>query len=123
MKKYSALLLFVLLLISCSGSKYKAGDIYSVDTGEEKFRVVKVLVVEPPYIHVRMYQNRFDKRPSKIDTKELTIGDQNSEGGPGVGSIPLPLDNFKEWEPELITNEKVTEEELQGYKVWKENSK
>ncbi|HEY6160283.1 MAG TPA: hypothetical protein VI112_03645 [Bacteroidia bacterium] len=123
MKKHLLFLPCLLLLIACSGSKYKAGDIYSVDTGEEKFRVVKVLVVEPPYIHVRMYQDRFDKRPGKIDTKELTIGDQASEGGPGVGSIPLPLDNFKEWEPELITNEKVTDEELQGYKVWKENSK
>lgn len=103
-------------LISCSGSNYKSGDIYSVEYGDGKIGIVKVLVVEPALLHLRLYKNKFETRPEKIDTRELSF-----EVGFGIGHIPLNINEFKDWNPVLITNEKITPEELEGFNLWKES--
>lgn len=112
-----------LLFVGCNSPAYKAGDVYSVDTGEEKFSIVKVLAVEPAVIHIRVYKEKFTTRPKEVDTKKLSLGSPNDPDGFGVGHIPLELNAFKEWEPELIKNEPVTDEELEGYRMYMENMK
>jgi hypothetical protein len=108
-------------VISCSTTSYKPGDIYSIDDGEGKIGIVKVLAIDPGVIHLRIYRNKFDSRPKTIDTKELSLGRLGDEEGFGIGHIPLDVDGFKQWTPELLTNEQVTEDELEGYKIWKES--
>lgn len=120
--KLSAALLVLSMMFGCSTRSYKPGDIYSVDDGEGKFGIVKVLALDPGVIHLRIYKNKFDNRPASIDTKELSLGRLGDEGGFGIGHIPLDIDGFKAWKPELLTNETVLEEELDGYKIWKENA-
>lgn len=111
----------IALLAACIKPDYKAGDVYSVDTGEEMFRVVKVLAVDSGLIHIKIYPAQFRTRPAQVNTKELGTskpGTQNT----GAAYIPFEKDLFKEWEPELIKNEPVTEEELEPYRVWKEST-
>ena len=112
---------FFLFLYSCTPPAYKAGDIYSIDDGAEKFSVVKVLAVDNEMIHIRIYKQKFSSRPSSVDPKILTLGTPSDSDGFGIGHIPLDKNAFKEWEPELIMNIPVTEDELEGYKMWKEN--
>lgn len=114
------LLLFGLFsLFGCSDMNYKAGDIYSVDNKNGEIGVVKVLVVEPGIIHLRIYKNKFESRPKYIDTKKLSLGGIGEKDGFGIGHIPLDIEAFQDWKPEKVTNEKVIEEELEGYNIWK----
>jgi hypothetical protein len=114
-------LIGLLLVFGCSTTNYKPGDIYSVDDGDGKIGIVKVLVVEPGIIHLRVYRNKFDSRPINIDTKELSLGRLGEGGGFGIGHMPLDIEGFKDWKPELLTNEKVQDNELDGYNIWKES--
>jgi hypothetical protein len=114
-------LMGLLSMLGCSTVSYKAGDIYSVDDGNGKIGIVKVLVVEPKIIHLRVYKNKFNSRPKSINTTELSLGRIADKGGFGVGHMPLDIDGFKDWKPELLINEKVEDNELDGYNIWKQN--
>lgn len=111
----------LLSVFGCSTTSYKPGDIYSIDDGKGKIGIVKVLVVEAGVIHLRIYRNKFDSRPKSIDTKELSLGRLGEEGGFGIGHIPLDIEGFKDWKPELLINERVADNELDGYNIWKES--
>jgi len=114
-------LMGLLSIFGCSTTTYKPGDIYSIDDGKGKIGIVKVLVVEPGVIHLRIYKNKFNNRPKTIEIKELSLGRLGDKDGFGMGHIPLDIDGFKNWKPELITSDKVTEDELEGYNIWKES--
>ena len=86
-----------------------------------KIGIVKVLVVEPGIIHLRVYKNKFSSRPKSIQTNDLSLGRIGQEGGFGVGHMPLDIDGFKDWKPELLVNEEVDDRELDGYNIWKTN--
>jgi hypothetical protein len=118
--KLLAAFIGILTLFGCSATTYKPGDIYSVDDGDGKIGIVKVLAVDPGTIHLRLYKNKFDNRPKEINTSELSLGGLGDKDGFGIGHVPLDIRGFKNWKPELITNEKVTDEELEGYKIWRE---
>ncbi len=89
----------------------KAGGIYSTKSGEGDFKAVKVLVVESGAVHVRLHENRWKERPDTIDPKKLEVA---------IGFVPLSEKGFLGWEPVLVLEEKVTEDELVGYRLWKE---
>jgi hypothetical protein len=108
-------------IFGCSTTTYKPGDIFSVDDGEGRIGIVKVLVVEPEVIHLRIYKNKFSNRPKTIEIKELSLGRLGDKDGFGIGHIPMDIDGFKNWKPEWITSSKVTKEELEGYNIWKES--
>jgi hypothetical protein len=113
-------LMGLLSIFGCSTATFKPGDIYSIDDGEGKIGIVKVLVVEPSVIHLRIYKNKFNSRPKIVETTELSLGRFGDEGGFGIGHIPLDIDGFKDWRPELLTNQELTASELEGYNIWKE---
>ena len=123
MRKIAAFmgLVGLLSIFGCSETTYKPGDLYSVDDGKGKIAIVKVLVVDPKVIHLRLYKNTFEERPKTIDTKELSLGRIGEEGAIGIGHIPLDIAGFKDWKPELLLNEEVKKEELVGYNFWKES--
>jgi len=124
MKKLSIYYLIVLILsmtLSCSNQpKIRAGSICTVENGDGKFGIVKILVIDDEIIHVKIYKNQFDKRPSKIDIKTLSVGTLNDKDGFGVGHAPLEKKGFYNWKPIEVGFETVTKDDLIGYEIWKD---
>jgi hypothetical protein len=85
---------------------FEAGGIYSCKSGEQGFSIVKVLVAEEMGVHLCLYSNEFNKRPQMINLRELQVS---------IGHAPILRTGFINWEPELMLEEMVTEEELSGY--------
>jgi hypothetical protein len=92
-------------------SVIKAGGIYSCKSGDGDFSVVKVLVVENGAVHARLHKNRFKERPTAIDPKQLEVV---------IGHVPLSEAGFRNWEPVLLMEQPVTDEELDGYRLWRD---
>src|SRR4051812_38139134 len=116
MKKFFKVCSFIFLSIvtlSCSSqNKIRAGSICIVENGDGKFGVVKVLVIEDEIIHVKIYKNTYNKRPSKIDIKTLSVGSMYDKDGFGVGHAPLAKKGFYDWKPVEVNFEPVTKEDL-----------
>ena len=100
------------------------GDLYSVrldgdaegkptvDTGA--YRVAKVLAVRPPLLFVRIYRNRWDVRPTTVDTKELVVGKVSDPKGYGTSCIGIAESLFlKEASPQALSKSAVNAEELE----------
>ncbi len=98
-----------------------AGDLCSVLGGDGAFAVAKVLVVEPGKVHVRVYKNTFTSRPERITTTELSLGTIHDPDGFGMGHLPLSAAGFGAWSPKRIQHEPVTDDELDGYRIWAES--
>lgn len=97
------------------------GHICSIESGEGRFAVAKILALEPGIVHVRLYKEKFDSRPNCIDDLGLSLGTVNDTDGVGIGHLPLSARNFASWEPIIITQAGGSEEELEGYNLWKES--
>jgi hypothetical protein len=95
----------------------RAGDLCSV-ADADMFRVVKVLRIDPNAVHVRLYAPRYHDRPVVAAKEQLTLG--TVDGRFGIGHLPLDPAEFERWEPEVIANEPVVSEELDGYDLWAE---
>jgi hypothetical protein len=103
-------------------SRWERGGIYSV-SDEGGFGVVKILEIEPDAVSVRIYRERFPTRPQSVDPKELSLGALGDPNGFGVGHTPVAPRDFALWFPVRLAAEPVTEEELEGYRLWKEQEK
>jgi hypothetical protein len=88
----------------------KPGGIYSCKSGDGEFCIVKVLVVEDGAVHARLHKNQFKERPATIDPKELQVA---------IGHVPLAEAGFQNWEPVLLLEQPVTDDELVGYRLWR----
>ena len=117
------LFIFILIMtLSCGNQtdKIKAGSICTIEDGEGKFGVVKVLVINDQEAHIKLYKNKYDQRPAKIDIKTLSLGSiKDKEGGFGIGHIPIERKGFDNWKPISVGFEEVTKEDLVGYEMWK----
>lgn len=100
----------------------QVGGLYSVNSGDGKYGVVKVLALDPSAVHLRLYKNKFNTRPEAVDSSTLSLGSMNDddEEGFGIGHFPLSRRDFTKWQPVLLSQETVSEEELEGYNMWKE---
>lgn len=117
-----SLFIFILVLIQDRGTKpkkIKVGSICSVDDGDGKFGIVKILVIEAEIIHVKMYKNKYAERPVAIDINTLSIGSVYDEAGFGVDHQPIDRKAFDSWKPIVIAFEEVTDDDLEGYEIWK----
>lgn len=98
----------------------QVGGVYSV-LGQRGIAIAKVLAVEPGVLHVRLYKERFQRRPQQVDTTALTLGSIEDEDGVfGIGHLPLEEARFTSWDPRLIHVEEVGEDELHGYRIWED---
>ena len=97
-----------------------AGDIVSVVTGADKFGVMKILAVDDNGVHARLYVQRFAERPLLANINELTVAafDPNNENILSLCHLPLTHDHFALWEPDVITSQPVTDDELGAYYKW-----
>jgi len=127
MHKFSAISVIpvTLLMSACNHSKsvsgeWRAGGLYSTADGKGQFSVVKILVMEPDAVHVRLYKQRFSSRPTSIDPASLTLGQFGTKDNFSIGHLPLSRTSFASWEPVFITQQSVSDDELEGYKTWKE---
>jgi hypothetical protein len=96
------------------------GDLCTFAAGDGTFRVAKVLKLEEGVVHVRVYANSFDEQPADVDTSVLTLGSVFEDENFGLGHVPLASKDFAAWQPELIRNDPVQPEELEGYEIWRE---
>jgi hypothetical protein len=96
------------------------GDICSIRSSQGGFRIVKVLATDSGIIHIRLFKESFDQRPSKLSTDTLSLGSIHEPGGFGIGHLPLPRAEFGSWLPMRIGSEPVSEAELAGYRIWQE---
>ncbi len=96
------------------------GGVYSIDNGDGKFGIVKILKLDPGIVHVRVYKNKFATRPTSISLDELSIGSIKDKDGFGMGHVPISEADFKGWKAIMLTKAQVKAEELEGYKLWKE---
>jgi hypothetical protein len=101
--------------------KYQPGDVYLVP-GQKGYQVAKVLAVDPGIVHIRLYKNVFPQRPSDIDLGTLVLGSIDDPDGFGMGHVPLKYETFAAWGPQYFRRVLVREDELDGYRMWKEAS-
>jgi hypothetical protein len=98
----------------------KVGGLYSVKEGDG-FQVIKVLAVDRDIVHVRLYKNKFPARPPSVEPAKLSLGSLKDKDGMGIGHAPIDKSMLEEWAPEFIMETAVSEEELEGYRLWKES--
>lgn len=98
----------------------REGGIYSVVSGKA-YQVAKLLKVDERGVHLRLYANAWDQRPAKLNLEDLSLSaPEGEEGGRAIGHMPLARQAFLVMGPHYVTDAPVTEEELDGYRMWEE---
>ena len=118
-------LVFSIVLFGAAGcgdpsARWEAGGIYSISDGDG-FGVVKILAIDPGAVSVRIYRETFPTRPASVDPSELSLGRIDDPEGYGIGHLPLSPRDFALWFPVQLATVAVTDEELEGYRSWKES--
>ena len=98
----------------------REGDLCSVvkDSTGRSFGVIKILKIEGETYHLRTYGVTYENRPTETDLKDI-----KPNHSAGIGHLPLSKQQFENWKPEVITNQSVSLEELEGYNIWKNGQK
>jgi hypothetical protein len=98
----------------------KDGDLITVLADDGLFAVAKVLHVDAGGVHVRLYVQRFKKRPAFKELPPLSTAPFGPEhDNPfSIGHVPLRFEAFSAWEPEFLAHGDVLDEELEGYRMW-----
>ncbi len=105
-----------------NNTELKVGGLYSIDNGDGRFGIAKILALDEMAVHVRLYKNKFSSRPQTVESDTLSLGGGISSGEDfGIGHLPLSQEGFANWQPVFISQFPVTEEELVGYNMWKED--
>ncbi len=95
------------------------GGLYSVQWDSD-VRVVKVLAVDEHIVHLKIYRNQFDDRPTNVDSSILKWDiDLNDLSTIGMAHLPVALDGFWEDEPIFIQQDVVTPDELNAVARWR----
>ena len=100
---------------------WEPGSLYSVTGDDGTFAVVKVLARNPGVVSVRFYREKYPARPSQVDPAHLSLGQVGDAEGFGIGHLPLTERDFILWFPVLIQKGTVSEDEMEGYRIWKES--
>ena len=98
---------------------YEVGGIYSV-WGRGTYKVIKILNVDEGGVHLRMYANTWQERPSTIDPDTLTLTGEDAGSIQAIGHMPVVRSNFLSMGPRLAASSPVTDAELEGYRMWEE---
>ena len=124
--KLTALVLIVVLSIFImtqnNNTEIQSGGLYSVETSKGEIKIVKVLVVDPNGVHIRLYKNIFTERPTSVDQAELKLGRFDDPEGFSIGHLPITKEVLFRSKPVFIQSSTVTQDELDGYEMWKEAS-
>ena len=109
-------------LAACSRQDWVEGGLYSVEAENGGYSIAKVLKLDPDGVHMRLYSNHFESRPTEIESSTLYMAgiDHKPDETLGIGHLPLRRKSFQDWNPVLIKVEQVKPEELEGYTMWKD---
>ena len=99
----------------------KAGAICTVIDGDGGYGIIKILVMDKKMVHVKVYKNKYKKRPTRINVQSLSVGSMYDDDDFGFGHLPLNRKEFESWKPLQISFQKITKDEMEGYELWKEN--
>lgn len=125
------ILAILCLLYGCSSSHSEnekndsspeivVGGLYYSQNNEGTFSVMKVLAVDDMSVHIRSYANKFTAKPADVDPAVLTLGGLNDPAGIGIGHFPIAKEGFLQDNPVFIKQVPVTDEELEGYRMYLE---
>jgi len=87
----------------------------SVELESGGFGVLKVLAADDQGVHVRLYAHRFQRRPEPDQLDVLSTVDFV------YGHMPVSYEMFSGWEAQLITHHTVHDDELDGYRSWRDD--
>lgn len=98
------------------------GGLYSHLDEDGRYGVLKVLKIDDGGVHLRLYSNRFAEHPSSVDESKLFMAGVNEQPPQplGMGHIPVSRRSFSTWKIRLIQMSSVSDEELDGYRMWEE---
>lgn len=84
------------------------------------YHVAKILATDDHGVHIRIYSNRWQAPPRSIEPSSLVLGAENAEQDPGMGHLPFTKRAFLTQGPVFLQEGTVTEEELDGFRMWEE---
>ena len=84
------------------------------------YHVAKVLATDDHGVHIRIYSNRWQAPPRSINPSSLVLGAESVEQDPGIGHLPFTKRAFLAQGPIFLQEDTVTEEELDGFRMWEE---
>ena len=106
----------ILVIIGCSSTDSRnkvndlvVGGLYISQNEDDSFGVSKILALDEFTVHVRMYSDEFETKPSDLNSSVLTVL---------IGHAPMAKEGYLLDKPELLKVEKVSEEELEGYNFY-----
>jgi len=118
-----ALIVFgIYSMSSPNKAELQEGSLYSIVDSEGKVKVVKILVIDPDGVHIRLYRNAYAERPQRVDPASLALGKPDDPEGFSIGHLPVTKAVFQRSDPVFIQQVIVLEDELEGYKMWREGS-
>lgn len=88
---------------------------------KKPYGFLKVLKVEEEIVHIRLYKNKCEEVPARIDSSSLELGTIHDKDGFGIGHLPISYETFASWGPQFLQHTLVEPEELEGYEAWKES--
>ena len=106
--------------VSQENEPIQVGGLYAAQDDDGSWRVMKVLAHDEQAVHLRSYANKFNEQPTDVDPSKLTLGGLNDPAGFGIGHFPIAEEGFLADEPVLIKVMPVSEEELEGYRLYLE---
>lgn len=112
-------IILTLNFIGCGNKESKkeedgmiVGGLYISQNKDGSYGITKIIALDEFAVHIRMYSNQFETKPTKdLDSKELKTF---------IGHAPMAKEGFLSDSPELLKVEEVSEEELEGYKYYKQ---
>ncbi len=99
-----------------------AGGLYSVIDDQGHYRTAKVVALDADGIHLRLYKNRWERRPKEVAPNSLALGTINDQDGFGVGHLVLTKEDFGSWKPMFLFRADLTPDELAGVKMWRQGA-
>jgi len=97
--------------------RLRSGGLYASKGEDKLWRVLKVLAYDKSTVYLRLYTNRFKRRPVSIDPAELTLAmtveHLKLDVIPiGVGCLPVDRASFVAEEKYYLGHAPVTEAEI-----------
>ena len=112
----------LLSLVGCARPDVREGALYTTKETDGSYGIVKVLKKDDGGVHLRVYSNRFEARPTSVRESDLYMAGMDSKPGEqmGMGHAPISWRSFRTWGAEFVQASSVAESELEGYRMWQE---
>lgn len=86
------------------------------------YKVLKILGVDEGGVHARLFSNVYSAPPTHVDEASLYMAgmDRKPDEPMGMGHLPISHRSFATWNAVLFQQSRVTDDELDGYRMWAE---